>query len=206
MNPHRSKRLVYTAFDAEKHDAFFFAMHDDPVSWTNACSQIQRPMTRTFHDGILRSHSQQLLFVVVNRVVAGGGAQEEQGAAAKPAPETLEPVGKLVLEAPDPTSAQHDNTELSVGIHRDFQGQGYGAEALGWVLDWAFNYANMHRVGLTVYEWNEGAYALYKKVGFREEGRKREALYRTGRRWDEISMSVLVHEWRVLRGLDSPPA
>ncbi|TQV97059.1 hypothetical protein V2A60_000294 [Cordyceps javanica] len=201
MNPHRSERLVYTAFDAEKHDDFLFAMHNDPVSWTSACSQIQRPMTRAFHESIVRHHSSQLLFVIVNRIVPAGSAPS---GGAESTVEELEPVGNLVLDASDPTSAQHGNAELSIGIYKDFEGQGYGTEALNWVLDWAFNYANMHRVGLSVYEWNEGAYALYKKVGFREDGRRREALYKTGRRWDEIIMSVLVHEWRTLRGMDSP--
>ena len=204
MNPPRSERLVYTAFEADKHDAFLFSMHNDPVSWTKSCSQIQRPMTRAFHEGILRHHGNQLLFVVINRVVAGG-AQEGHGSA-EPTEEKLEPVGKVVLDASDSTSVQHGSTEIGIGIHRDFQGMGYGKETLNWVLDWAFNYANLHRVGLTVYEWNDGAYALYKNVGFREEGRKREALYKTGRRWDEIIMSMLVHEWRALRGLDGATA
>ncbi|ATY58889.1 Acyl-N-acyltransferase [Cordyceps militaris] len=187
MNPHRSERLIYTAFDEAAHDDFLFSMHNDPVSWTRACAQIQRPMTRAFHDAILRGHGQQLLFVIINHVLPTRNERD---------PEVLEPVGKLILDAADPTLAQHDNTELSIGIYRDFQGWGYGAEALHWVLDWAFDYANMHRVGLTVHGWNDRAYELYKMVGFREEGRKREALYKSGRRWDEIIMGVLVHEWR----------
>ncbi|OAA73357.1 Acyl-CoA N-acyltransferase [Cordyceps fumosorosea ARSEF 2679] len=193
-NPHRSERLVYTAFDADKHDAFLFSMHADPVSWTRACSQIQRPMTRAFHEGILRHHNSQLLFVIVNRTSKEEEEEEEE--------EKLEPVGKLILDASDPASTQHGNTELGIGIHRSFQGRGYGGEALRWALDWAFGYANMHRVGLTVYEWNEDARRLYEKVGFREEGRKREALYLKNRRWDEIFMSVLVHEWRAMREAD----
>ncbi|KAJ3496248.1 hypothetical protein NLG97_g2795 [Lecanicillium saksenae] len=203
MNPHRSERLVYTAFDAEKHDAFLFEMHNDPISWTNACSQIQVPMTRKFHQGVLHHHQSQLLFVIINRVVSKPSTQEGGVVDnASPAAEALEPIGKLVLELVDTTSYQHGNTELGMGIHKDFQGQGYGTEALNWVMDWAFNYANIHRLGLTVYEWNTVAYAVYKKVGFQEEGRKRESLYKTGRRWDEIIMGVLVHEWKVIRALD----
>lgn len=203
MNPHRSANLVYTAFDADKHDAFLFSLHNDPVSWTNSCSQIQCPMTRAFHDGVVRHHSRQLLFVIVNKVVNETTTSADGTVSSE---EKLVPVGKLVLDAIDSTSYQHGNTEIGLGIHTDFQGQGYGTEALNWLIDWAFNYANIHRLGLTVYEWNDVAYKLYKRVGFVEEGRKRQALYKTGRRWDEIVMGILVHEWRALRGIDSAQA
>ncbi|KAJ6780210.1 hypothetical protein PWT90_01937 [Aphanocladium album] len=202
MNPHRSERLAYTAFDAEKHDAFVFSCND-PISWTNSCSQIQVPMTRAYHEGILRHCNKQLLFVIINRVVSE--LSNEEGGAPSTG-ERLEPVGTLTLRAPDSTEFQHGNTELGIGIHKDFQGQGYGTEALNWVMDWAFNYANMHRLGLAVYEWNDAAFGLYKKVGFREEGRRREALYKTGRRWDVIIMSILAPEWRQLRGMDKTTA
>lgn len=52
----------------------------------------------------------------------------------------------------------------------------YGSEAICWALDWAFSYANMHRIGLDVYEWNPAAMEAYGKVGFCKEGRRRESL------------------------------
>lgn len=199
MNPHSSKRLVYTSFNPEQHDELMWAMHNDPVSWTNACAQIQRPMDRAFHAGILANKSSQLLFVIINTVA---GNQDKQDTGDHVFDCKLNPIGQLVLSASDPTSAQHCDTTLSIGIHKDYQRQGYGSEAINWALDWAFNYANMHRVGLSVYGWNSPALEMYLKVGFREEGRKRESLFLRGKYWDEIFMSVLVQEWKLLRGLD----
>lgn len=199
MNPHISKRLVYTAFNSAQHDELMWALHNDPISWTNACAQIQRPMDRGFHDRILRNKSSQLLFVIINTVA---DSQDKQDASDQVPNHKLIPIGDLCLSASDPTSAQHCETTLSIGIHKDYQRQGYGSEAINWALDWAFNYANMHRVGLSVYGWNTAALEMYLKVGFREEGRKRESLFLRGRYWDEILMSVLVQEWKVLRGLE----
>ena len=58
----------------------------------------------------------------------------------------------------------------------------------------------LHRIGLTVFSFNERAIRSYQKSGFVPEGRAREAIWRGGRFWDEIAMSVLVSDWRARRG------
>jgi RimJ/RimL family protein N-acetyltransferase len=50
-------------------------------------------------------------------------------------------------------------------------------------------------VALTVFEFNVRAIRAYEKCGFKIEGRARDAIYRDGRFWDEIHMSVLAEEW-----------
>ncbi|CEJ93225.1 hypothetical protein VHEMI08833 [[Torrubiella] hemipterigena] len=181
MDPLRSERLVYTAYDAALHEELQWTMHNDVVSWTNACAQIQRPMDRKLHNGILSWRSNQLLFAIIN-IAADDN--------------TLTPIGQVVLDADDPkTMAQHRDCTLSIGIHKDFRRRGYGSEAISWALGWAFDYANMHRVGLEVYEWNEAAIGAYVKVGFQEEGRRRESIFLRGRYWDKILMGVLASEW-----------
>ncbi|MET9632706.1 GNAT family protein [Lentzea sp. NPDC006480] len=70
-------------------------------------------------------------------------------------------------------------------------GQGYGTAAIEHVLDYAFNERGLHRVDLEVYEFNERAIHVYKKCGFREEGRLRDALLWDGEFHDAIVMSVL---------------
>lgn len=56
--------------------------------------------------------------------------------------------------------------------------------------------AGLHRVGLNVVEWNEGAKTLYEKLGFVVEGRQREALWFDGRWWDYLFLGILEREWR----------
>ena len=59
------------------------------------------------------------------------------------------------------------------------------------MIDHAFGGLGLHRVGLTVFSFNERAIRSYRSVGFVVEGRAREAIWREGRWWDEISMSIL---------------
>jgi RimJ/RimL family protein N-acetyltransferase len=54
-------------------------------------------------------------------------------------------------------------------------------------------------VALTVFEFNERAVRAYLRCGFVVEGRAREAIWRDGRWWDEVGMSILASEWQERR-------
>jgi RimJ/RimL family protein N-acetyltransferase len=75
-------------------------------------------------------------------------------------------------------------------------GRGYGTEATRLMLRHAFEVLGLHRVALSVFEFNERAIRSYRSCGFTVEGRSREAIWRDGRWWDEITMSLLEPEWR----------
>jgi RimJ/RimL family protein N-acetyltransferase len=87
---------------------------------------------------------------------------------------------------------------ITIGEH-DAWGQGYGSEATRLMVDHAFGSLGLHRVALSVFAFNERAVRAYLRVGFQIEGRSREAIWRDGRWWDEIHMSVLEPEWRAAR-------
>jgi len=56
---------------------------------------------------------------------------------------------------------------VSIGIGApDRRGQGYGAEALGLAIDFAFRELNLRRLQLTVFSYNTPAIALYERLGF----------------------------------------
>jgi len=88
---------------------------------------------------------------------------------------------------------------ITIGEH-DAWGKGYGTEATCLMLDHAFTRLGLHRVALTVFEYNERAIRSYEKCGYLVEGRSRQAVYRDGRFWDEIHMSILAAEWEARRG------
>jgi RimJ/RimL family protein N-acetyltransferase len=77
----------------------------------------------------------------------------------------------------------------------DAWGQGFGTEATGLMLRLAFERIGLHRVGLSVFSFNERAIRSYQKAGFRVEGRTREAIVRGGQRFDELTMGILADEW-----------
>ena len=54
----------------------------------------------------------------------------------------------------------------------------------------------LHRVELGVYAYNTRAHAIYRSLGFTEEGRRREVVLHDGVFHDEIIMSMLEPEWR----------
>ena len=84
---------------------------------------------------------------------------------------------------------------LGIGAAEDRR-KGYGTQALRMLLRFAFAELNLFRVTAAVPEYNEGAVALLKKMGFVEEIRRRKALERDGRRWDMLLFGLLNDEWR----------
>jgi len=86
---------------------------------------------------------------------------------------------------------------ITIG-EKDAWGQGHGTEATRLMIDHAFGGLGLHRIGLTVFSFNERAIRSYRSVGFVVEGRAREAIWREGRWWDEISMSILDSDWKAM--------
>lgn len=95
-------------------------------------------------------------------------------------------VGDLAL-----TEINPDNLSAAFRIALVEPGKGYGTQAIRMVLARAFGELQLHRVSLEVYEYNERAIAVYRKCGFVEEGRMRDALRWDGRWYDALLMSVL---------------
>jgi RimJ/RimL family protein N-acetyltransferase len=84
---------------------------------------------------------------------------------------------------------------LGIGAAED-RGKGYGTQALGMLLRFAFAELNLFRVSAMVPEYNEIAIALLNKFGFAQEVCRRKALERDGRRWDLYVFGLLKDEWQ----------
>ncbi|MDP3176859.1 MAG: GNAT family protein, partial [Spirochaetaceae bacterium] len=75
------------------------------------------------------------------------------------------------------------------------RGLGYGTEALRLLCDYAFNVIGLNALMLRTYEYNERAVASYRKIGFKEVGRLRQAHFYGGERHDIILMDLLAAEF-----------
>ncbi|KIO05978.1 hypothetical protein M404DRAFT_139267 [Pisolithus tinctorius Marx 270] len=76
-----------------------------------------------------------------------------------------------------------------------FWNNGYGTEATHYMVDYSFRWFDLQRISLTVLSSNLRAIAVYQKIGFRIEGRKRRFWWMSGR-WDDIFlMGILYEEW-----------
>lgn len=84
---------------------------------------------------------------------------------------------------------------VSILVGPPHQGRGVGYEALGMLIRYAFAELGLHRLELSVNAFNDAAIALYKKLQFVEEGRRRLAIYRGGNWHDHILMGLLASEW-----------
>ena len=91
------------------------------------------------------------------------------------------------------------NRVAEVGItigEKDCQSKGFGTEAMELLLEYGFNTVNLHRIELFTYEFNIRALKSYKKIGFTEEGRKRQFFWTKGQYHDSIMMGLLAEEWK----------
>ena len=69
-------------------------------------------------------------------------------------------------------------------------------EAMRLILGYGFRELNMHRIELTVFDYNEPAMKLYEKLGFTREGTSRERLRRDGTWYDMHQYAMLEDEWK----------
>lgn len=102
-------------------------------------------------------------------------------------------IGKVLVQGIEWTNG-NCWIQLGIGAAADRR-KGYGAESLGMLLRFAFGELNLHRVSARAPEYNEAALALFRKFGFVEEVRRRQAMERDGRRWDMIVFGLLKAEW-----------
>jgi RimJ/RimL family protein N-acetyltransferase len=96
-------------------------------------------------------------------------------------------------------SIDYINRRAEVGIFigdKGYWGNGYGKEALDLLVDFGFNLLNLNAIHLKVYSYNNPAISCYKKVGFKEAGKLREAKIIAGVKYDEIYMDILAREFK----------
>lgn len=109
----------------------------------------------------------------------------------------IETDGKLIgLTSLDKINWISRNAYISIAIYdTNFWGRGIGEEATRLLLEYAFEYLNLYKINLEVYEYNERAIKLYKKIGFKEEGRLRKNNLRHEERHDVIMMGMTAEEY-----------
>ncbi|WP_369246726.1 GNAT family N-acetyltransferase [Streptomyces sp. R41] len=80
------------------------------------------------------------------------------------------------------------------------RGKGLGTEATRLIVGHGFEQLGLHRIELELYSHNQRARRVYDKVGFVEEGVRRQTETRDGVWVDETIMAILAHEWAAHRG------
>ena len=93
------------------------------------------------------------------------------------------------------------SAEMALVIgEKDHWGAGYATEALTALYDHGFNRMNLHRIWSGTAATNEGMRAVFVKLGMKEEGVFREAMFLNGYWTDVVEYAVLEDEWRKRNG------
>lgn len=83
--------------------------------------------------------------------------------------------------------------------HKMERGKGIGTWATEVTRDFAFEELHLHRLELDVYSFNPRAEKVYLKAGFKREGVLRDAIKDGDKYADDILMSILEDEWKVIK-------
>lgn len=108
-------------------------------------------------------------------------------------------VGEVVLNDID-----EDNKSANFRIalsNQDHFGKGYGSQATKLLIKHGFENLDLHRIELEVYDFNPRALHVYKKVGFVQEGIRRDVLLWDGKYQSAIVMGMLKSDY--LKSLNS---
>ncbi|MCL2548825.1 MAG: GNAT family N-acetyltransferase [Symbiobacteriaceae bacterium] len=90
----------------------------------------------------------------------------------------------------------HRHAFLGVLIgETEHRNKGYAAEAIRLLLEYGFCFLNLHNIMLSVHADNKPGLACFRKVGFREAGRRREWVFKNGEYVDVIYMDMLAREF-----------
>jgi RimJ/RimL family protein N-acetyltransferase len=80
--------------------------------------------------------------------------------------------------------------EIGMMVAANRRGRGVGTALVAAAIEWA-RARGLHKLTLSVFPHNEAAIALYRKLGFVEEGRLRGHIRRSsGELWDLIEMGL----------------
>jgi RimJ/RimL family protein N-acetyltransferase len=101
-------------------------------------------------------------------------------------------LGAMLFRCADRRRTAHHGT-FGISVHADWRGRGVGTALITCLLDWAAADPQVEKVCLGVFDTNHGARALYRRLGFVEEGRTAGCFkYPDGRYADDIPMALFV--------------
>ena len=85
----------------------------------------------------------------------------------------------------------NNNADLFIAIGEDsYRGRGLGRASLEFLIDYAFKELKLHKINLGVVADNKPAVKLYKKLGFKVEGRMVEEVRHEGKYKDVLVMAL----------------
>ncbi len=93
-------------------------------------------------------------------------------------------------------NSKDHNAIFGIGIgEKDYWSKGYGTEATRLIIKYGFDQLNLHRINSFAISFNERSIRLHLRVGFTEEGRQKEAVFKNGAYHDHVVFGLLRKAW-----------
>ena len=92
-------------------------------------------------------------------------------------------------------SKENKNLYIGADIAKEYTGKGIAKEAYKKFIPYLFTIYSLNKISLEVLETNKRAINLYNKLGFKQEGIKRQEVLKEDRFIDSIIMSMLKKEY-----------
>lgn len=194
-----SDRLLYEPLDVQSEQCkklFYKIMDGDQEARAQLTSCVLSPTPRSASEEDFQSMKSNLFNAVV--CLKPSNWAEIRNA---PSDGSLRgvPIGIICLTGMPANNAHRQSAQMAISMLAEHQGKGYGTEAVRFLLDWAFLFANLNCVRLRTLDNNVASQRVYEKAGFVHEGRLRQNNYWDGKWHDTILMSVLRDEWQARR-------
>jgi RimJ/RimL family protein N-acetyltransferase len=101
-------------------------------------------------------------------------------------------VGGVTLHSRDEKNGRFS---FGVRIYRPFRGRGYATEAVRILLRYGFHERRYQKANSACLEINEESIRLHRRLGFKEEGRRRRHVYTDGRYYDDLLFGLTREEF-----------
>ncbi len=95
----------------------------------------------------------------------------------------------------DQIDLNNRNAMIGTDIDVAYRGKGYGRRSHCLITDYLFRQLGMHRIWLVTLSTNDVAISMYRKLGMKEEGVWRDAIWRDNGYVDLIQFGVIREEW-----------
>ena len=105
------------------------------------------------------------------------------------------PIGVATVKKPGSGDPPRKMPRLGYWIGRKYWGQGYGTEAIGALVDYAFRTYPAERVGAGVFHDNAASRALLEKLGFTASGPGSCTAARAAATVETVDMQITREEW-----------
>lgn len=193
-HPFRTERLIMRAVESPDDDELFLKIQQSPVDFRNSNARLQKPQSKAdaarYQKHVAETSLLGVVICLAPRADAVDAAEKEKAGPA---------IGVIHLQEISQHMRAHSFSEIGVDILPEYQGKGYGTEAINWTLQWGFEAAGLHRIAIRAFEYNYGARKLYERLGFTHEGTAREEIWSQGRHWDGYQYAMLDREWRSMQ-------